>query len=664
MKRLLSGFLCLSMLAGLSGCTGSASSADDLSMSTGSQSDQLWTYDEICEGIQADTSLLSSSSSSIRFWIRPEENFPNTAVFFAGTEEDYLVLTTSGYSDGVYSGLTLCRHRNGTDEWLVADGDKTLQTSRYNYVVINRSGKNTEIWLNNEKIASGKLSGSIPGPFRFGSNPLNLRNEKGRYADLTLSRSELSAAEIAAEFNAKYGSVLLDTIQFPEADDQMDNLWLENNTIDGVDVRWTVDPQDVMNAQGIIQTHDKDETVHLHAVIDNGTTSAQKDFEIQIKGGTDETRLSRDEKALDADINGVIFSGSALPQKESSGSTVIWSVKSGAAEIQDGTLVKTGTDERPAVTIEAILQYGQSSAVRDYTVVLLDPIGGYVMSYFNGDLGSETGRLAASSDGLHWSALSGSEITSSLGTGRVRDPSISRARDGSFLITATEGYDNPSVYLIQTNDLLDFTRQSLIQIAAYDKTLQMSGNRAWGPELIYDNEKDQYVLYFADTAFEDSDHQEAGGIYAVTSSDLISFSYPRMLFNPGYPVIDGTILTANGSYWMLYKDERKGAQTVYYASAGDLDTGFHKAYDDTVLYPKRYIEGPMVFPLADGSYCLYVDYYPSARFYVGRFTQLGENPDITWYSETDYALPEQDVRNGSVIPVTAKEYERILEHYS
>jgi len=664
MKRLLKGLLCLSLALGVTGCTGSSSAAEDLSLSAGSQSDQLWTYDEIGEGIQADTSLLSSSSYSIRFWIRPEENFPDTAVFFAGSEENYLLLSASGYSGGVYSGLTLCRHQNGTDEWLVADGDKTLQTSRYNYVVINCSGKNTEIWLNNEKVASGTLAGAVSGPFRFGSNPLNLRNEKGRYAGLTLSRTPLSETGIAAEFNAKYASALLDTIQFPEAQDQMDDLWLQDYSIDGVEVRWTVEPQDVMNAQGEIQWHDKDETVHLHAAIDNGTTAAQKDFEIQIKSGTDETRLARDEKALDADIAGVIFSGSALPQKESWASTVAWSVKSGAAEIQDGTLVKTGTDERLAVTIEAVLQYGQASAVRDYSVVLLDPIGGYIMSYFNGALGSETGRLAASNDGLHWTALNGSEITSSLGTGRVRDPSISRAKDGSFLITATEGFNNPSVYLIQTADLLDFSKQSLIQVAAYDKSLQMSGTRAWGPELIYDNEKDQYVLYFSDTGFEDDDHQAAGGIFAVTSSDLASFSYPRVLFNPGYPVIDGTIIAMHGSYWMLYKDERNGALTIYDAQAGDLDTGFHKAYDDMFLYPKRYIEGPMVFPLADGSYCIYIDHYPSARFFAGRFTQLGDSPDIFWYPDSEYSLPEADVRNGSVIPVTAKEYERILAHYS
>ena len=159
-------------------------------------------------------------------------------------------------------------------------------------------------------------------------------------------------------------------------------------------------------------------------------------------------------------------------------------------------------------------------------------------------------------------------------------------------------------------------------------------------------------------------HQAAGGIFAVTSSDLTTFSYPWILFDPGYPVIDGTIITMNGSYWMLYKDERKGALTIYDASASDLSTGFTRAYDDTVLHPQRYIEGPMAFPLADGSYCLYVDHYPKAEFFAGKIQKLGEDPAITWYSASDYTLPETDVRNGSVIPVTAKEYERILAHYS
>ena len=48
-------------------------------------------------------------------------------------------------------------------------------------------------------------------------------------------------------------------------------------------------------------------------------------------------------------------------------------------------------------------------------------------------------------------------LTSKLGTGRVRDPFIGRDAEGQFVILATEGYDNPSIYVWKSEDLVNLS---------------------------------------------------------------------------------------------------------------------------------------------------------------------------------------------------------------
>ncbi|WP_448911109.1 hypothetical protein, partial [Holdemania massiliensis] len=119
-------------------------------------------------------------------------------------------------------------------------------------------------------------------------------------------------------------------------------------------------------------------------------------------------------------------------------------------------------------------------------------------------------------------------------------------------------------------------------------------------------------------------------------------------------------------YWMLYKDEREAAQTIFYTSTQDLNQGFTRRYDDLFIYNRKYIEGPFTLPSLHepGVYYLYVDNYPNQCFYVARFSQLGETADFQWLAEGEYTLPNEDVRHGSAIPVTQKELDRILQAYN
>ncbi len=206
---------------------------------------------------------------------------------------------------------------------------------------------------------------------------------------------------------------------------------------------------------------------------------------------------------------------------------------------------------------------------------------------------------------------------------------------------------------------MQFYDHSLNLIAYSDESLHSTGERAWAPELLYDEKQDLYYILYSDPL-----HEEGGHIYYVTTTDFVEFSYPNVFYGPGYPVIDGTVINMDGKFWMFYKDERVGATTIFYASSNEIENKFGLAYDREFIFNKKFIEGPFVVEnFENDSYYLYVDHYPEAKFYVASFSQLGLEADFEWLEEDQYQLPNEDVRHGSTIAVTQNELELILEHY-
>lgn len=634
----------------------------EASLSADETSDGLWSYSLVSQTPAYSSSGSSFSDCTISFFIRPENAAPGTVLFEIRDGENWVSLTTSGYNDGVYSGLTLSSSQG---EWLVADGVWSLSSGRYNQVAVTLSNRRAVLYLNGDQAAEGEFHNPCArGTLTFGGQDEDTAIQ-GRLAKARLSGVR-TAETIAQEYEEQRPAIYLDTISFPESDDQIHDLWLLDQQIGDIPVTYTVSENPYMDYRGIILKRPQEDTeVTLTAVMSTETASATKTFVIHLLADNDVNNIERDCASLDADIPGVVFSGQALPTVEQAGSTVTYRLLEGDAVLAENCLRINSESERVSVKLEAELTLGSEKRTKTYDIVLLEEAAGYVMAYFNGDrdAGQERGQLAWSRDGLHWQAIDaqGYEIESSLGSGRIRDPYLTRDKEGNFILLATQGFDNPEIYLMRTEDLVDFSDQKLIQVAWYDPGIALSGERAWAPMMIYDNENDQYLIAFSDNGFSSGNAEATGHIYGITSSDLDTFSAPFTLFDPGYTVIDGTIFAAFGKYWMFYKDERKAALTLFYAEAERLPD-FEKAYDSLFLSPEKGLEGPFVLPALDGScWYLYADYYGQATFRVAQFTKLGEDCDLTWLSQENFTLPEEDVRHGSALMVTEKELARLLD---
>lgn len=239
---------------------------------------------------------------------------------------------------------------------------------------------------------------------------------------------------------------------------------------------------------------------------------------------------------------------------------------------------------------------------------------------------------------------------------RLRDPFIYRSSDGSFVVVGTQGWSFPSIYLIETPDLIDFSNQRLITLSYYEPGIQLSGERAWAPEIIFDNKDQSHIITFSDSI--------NGTIYYVKTNDFESFSYPNIFFNPNYVVIDQTIFKSNLGYWLFYKDERDGAKTIFHTYSSDLMFDNSIIFDQNFIHQQKNIEGPTVFSTIDGSntYLLF-DNYKNEKIF-GIELELTDQNQFIPKSELKLTLPQNRVRHPSVIKITENELKKLLEYYN
>ena len=627
--------------------------------------DELWNYTEIQGQPVSDFSF--GNTFSVSFWLYPEDNFCDNVIFFIGDTDNYITLTNRSINQEVFSGLSLRSHCEENDSWVIADGDHAPSTRRWNYVNVNISGKKAELWMNGEKTAEGPFEHSTKNASMIiGGNPLGFSDIHGKISSFTLSSELRQESEIKRTYEEALAAVLLDTVHFPDQDHLVRDLWFDSNTIDGYPLIWRRAPEtSLMDDFGRRTSPGTEGTAEFTASLSTEHASAEKQFVFTLAADNPEEQFQSDLRELDTMIEGTMFSGQSLLESAVNGTHFSYRITEGKAHFDGSQLIKDSENEKESIRFSVTAENGALSEEKEYEAVLLDEAYGYLMIYFNGDVDQEIMHFALGTDGVHWESCPGSDINSRLpvredfGTMRLRDPHLSRDENGSFIIAATEGGDHPYIYLYRSDDLLSFDDGHRLLVSYPDDALGMTGEKAWAPEVMYDNENHDYLIYFADH------RDDRGPVYVIhADQDFEDITYPQVLFDPGYPVIDSTIFPMNGRYWMLYKDERAAAQTIYPAVTDDLALGFRETYDWKYLHLNRPVEGPIVFKdIHSDIYHVYFDSFSEHTFYAGTFTGLDYSCEIDWSDTAELVLPEADVRHGSVIPVTGKEYQRILDSY-
>jgi len=279
----------------------------------------------------------------------------------------------------------------------------------------------------------------------------------------------------------------------------------------------------------------------------------------------------------------------------------------------------------------------------------------YLFAYFTDKNNNRNGlHLAWSEDGYKWNAIGPehSFLTCDYGSWstekKMRDPFIMKGVDGLWHCVWTLNWEGDAIGYASSKDLIHWSRQSYPRV--------MNGyevHNCWAPEMTYDDEEQQYVIFWASTIKENGNWKTEPGqkydhrIYYTTTKDFKSFTPARLLFDPGYNVIDATVCKKEGKYIMIYKDERiyPTARKELHVAIADHAEGPYILADDKP-FASDWVEGPAVCPLRNGNYVVYMDAYTRHRYEARQTADF-----IHWNDVTDRISVPQGAKHGSIIMV-------------
>lgn len=185
----------------------------------------------------------------------------------------------------------------------------------------------------------------------------------------------------------------------------------------------------------------------------------------------------------------------------------------------------------------------------------------YMFSFFQNN-GEDGLHLAYSKDGFNWSALNNNNSFLKPTAGKdklMRDPCIIWGSDNKFHMVWTVSWNEQGIGYANSTDLNNWSEQKYIPVMEHIH----NARNCWAPELFYDEIKDQYMIYWSTTIpgkFPETDSTGDTGynhrLYFTTTKDFISFSETKLLFDPGFNVIDATIQKVDDNYLMFFKNKQ------------------------------------------------------------------------------------------------------------
>ncbi len=186
-----------------------------------------------------------------------------------------------------------------------------------------------------------------------------------------------------------------------------------------------------------------------------------------------------------------------------------------------------------------------------------------------------------------------------------------------------------------------------------------SARNTWAPEITFEGKKN-YMIYWAttingryaltDTAAESKYNHR---IYYVTTKNFKKFSKTKLLYDPGFSVIDASIQKDKNRYVMFLKNEtrspvEKNIRVAYaqkitgpYSAAGAAITGNYWA------------EGPTALKLAD-KWIVYFDKYRDHKYGVVESADL-----VNWKDVSDKVIFPGGTRHGTAFVISRQAFEKL-----
>ena len=343
--------------------------------------------------------------------------------------------------------------------------------------------------------------------------------------------------------------------------------------------------------------------------------------------------------------------------------------------------------------------------------------------------------LADVGQGLKFKDMNGSTmnnlkpvLSSTVGERGVRDPFICRSPEGdTFYLIATDlsvytrgGWGNNNgankftitgshaITLWESHDLVNWTEGRLINVAREDAGM------AWAPEMIYNDETGEYVIFFSSTILNDEKNaiKERDCIYYTTTRDFVHFGETqKFLKNQPYPegqedpqkgsdspqainnnerkIIDASVMKIGDYYYCAAKDgdnhENNGGILIQRTdNLLDIDSwekvmnladaGFQAEGRNA---DNKCLEGPEWFHLNQADrkdpnvdeIGLMADFYANTSIGYIPWTTTDiedkDNSNNSWnrLTSADFSWDSQTKRHGTILRITADEAALLKENF-
>jgi alpha-galactosidase len=271
----------------------------------------------------------------------------------------------------------------------------------------------------------------------------------------------------------------------------------------------------------------------------------------------------------------------------------------------------------------------------------------YLFTYFIGN-GEDGLHLAWSGDGYKWEALKGGKsfLTPAVGESKLmRDPCVARGPDGTYHMVWTDSWWSRTIGHAATKDFVNWSEQQTIPVMGHEP----AARNCWAPEIVWDAKRTEFLIFWATTITNQFLETVGGGdsnhrMYATTTKDFKTFTPTKLFYDPGFNVIDATILPAFGKYYLIIKDERKTPPKKHLRIASSDDM----AGPYTDLQPpftRDWVEGPTAIQVGD-EFLVYYDGYTAHRYEAMRSKDLKSWEDVS----SKLSFP-RGTRHGTVTAV-------------
>lgn len=281
----------------------------------------------------------------------------------------------------------------------------------------------------------------------------------------------------------------------------------------------------------------------------------------------------------------------------------------------------------------------------------------YLFSYFKGN--GDGLHYAYSYDGLKWEAMfkDTAIVTPTVSKDRLfRDPCIIRGRDGLFHMVWTVSWNDRGIGYASSKDLMAWSEQRYLPVMQHED----SARNAWAPEATYDPKKKKYTIYWAttirgkyvarDTAAESGYNHR---MYYTTTKNFRKFSKTKILYDPGFSVIDASIVK-NGKRWIMFlKNETRWPveKNLRVATAKKL-TGPYSA-PGAPITGNYWAEGPTAAKIGS-DWIVYFDKYRDKKYGAVRSSDL-----VTWKDISDEVSFPKGARHGTVLKISKEEFKKM-----